>query len=264
MTNFQQRSVTGFIFAGTILTCSHYGGIPLLVMLAIVVIMCLYEWTQIIFKLDGREANIPMPFVISFVGLCLFFFYDFYNEQIDDDIIWYLMLAYIGYFLFFMFRIFPLIKNIPFNILLGFVYIITPTAAALKIGTDLMWLLPFLWCSDTGAYFVGKYFGSTPLLPAVSPKKTVEGLLGGFITCLLYAAILMHFKIIELPITGLCLSLAAAGLGTLGDLSESLVKRQAKIKDSSHFLPGHGGFLDRFDSFLFFVPAAYFILKHLH
>jgi phosphatidate cytidylyltransferase len=107
------------------------------------------------------------------------------------------------------------------------------------------------WLSDTGAYFAGRFFGKHKLYEAVSPKKTVEGALGG----LLFAALgmlLAHFWFLRSLqiVDGLALSIVAGGLGQAGDLGESLFKRSFGIKDSGGIVPGHGGILDRVDALL--------------
>lgn len=114
-----------------------------------------------------------------------------------------------------------------------------------------------LWTSDTGAYVVGRLVGRHPLFPRVSPKKTVEGLLGGLAFTLLAAWVIARFWT-ALPLTHwLALAVVVTITGTLGDLLESAFKRAAGVKDSGTLLPGHGGLLDRFDGFLLALPATW-------
>jgi phosphatidate cytidylyltransferase len=119
-------------------------------------------------------------------------------------------------------------------------------------------LLLVVWLGDAGAYYVGKQFGKRKLSPRISPKKTVEGLMGGMGASII-TAIVIHFTFFpEFPllhavIAGVLLSVA----GVIGDLAESMWKRSAAVKDSGTLLPGHGGFLDRFDSILFTAPILY-------
>ncbi|NCD41815.1 MAG: hypothetical protein EOL88_06960 [Bacteroidia bacterium] len=124
--------------------------------------------------------------------------------------------------------------------------------------------LLFLWANDTFAFFIGKKWGSTPLLPRVSPKKTVEGTLGG-LSCagLTGIAVWAVFQKPGLPFWVL-LALLTAGSATLGDLTESAMKRRLGIKDSGHSLPGHGGFLDRFDSLFMAATVIVVFLKIIH
>lgn len=119
-------------------------------------------------------------------------------------------------------------------------------------------LLIVVWLGDTGAYYVGRQFGKHKLSPRISPKKTVEGLAGGMFFSII-AAVVIHFTffpkfpLLHAMIAGVILSVA----GVIGDLAESMWKRSADVKDSGTLLPGHGGFLDRFDSILFTAPILY-------
>lgn len=120
------------------------------------------------------------------------------------------------------------------------------------------------WGADTGAYFVGNAIGKTRLLPRVSPRKSVEGALGGVLAALGVAFIARATVVPMLSVAdAVVLGLAAPVVGLLGDLVESLMKRDVKIKDTSHALPGHGGMLDRFDSVLFVAPLVYYYLRFL-
>jgi phosphatidate cytidylyltransferase len=113
------------------------------------------------------------------------------------------------------------------------------------------------WACDTGAYFIGKFYGKTRLAPKLSPNKTVEGSVAGVVSSILVAVIVG--VIIKLP-QGHALALGAIFglLSQLGDLSESAIKREIGVKDFGTIVPGHGGILDRFDSLLFTGPAAYY------
>jgi phosphatidate cytidylyltransferase len=115
------------------------------------------------------------------------------------------------------------------------------------------------WAADTAAYYIGKTMGRRPLAPRLSPKKTVEGFVGGLLCAVLVAG-LSHFwffsflTLVECVIIGVLL----ACLGLLGDLAESFFKRSSGVKDSGTLIPGHGGLLDRLDSLLFTGPAFYY------
>ena len=127
------------------------------------------------------------------------------------------------------------------------------------IGPNLIFfLLLVVWLGDAGAYYVGKRFGKHKLSPRISPKKTVEGLAGGVITSVI-TAIVIHLtffpqiRLMHAIVLGIVLSIS----GVIGDLAESMWKRSAAVKDSGTLIPGHGGFLDRFDSILFTAPILY-------
>jgi len=113
---------------------------------------------------------------------------------------------------------------------------------------------------DIGAYFIGTHFGKTPFMPKISPKKTVEGSIAGLIFSIIGALISMRF-LKQSYLEVICIGIAIGILGQLGDLSESLMKRDCGVKDSGHLLPGMGGILDEIDSLLFTAPAFYFYLS---
>lgn len=137
-------------------------------------------------------------------------------------------------------------------------------------GTVLvMFPVAVTWATDTGAYAFGRLFGRHKLIPSVSPSKTVEGAFGGLLVATLgtwaYVTFLLKpFAHLSLTSMGIVVLAIVIGLvGQVGDLAESLLKRDARVKDSSKLLPGHGGILDRFDSLLFVLPVAYLLLSHL-
>jgi phosphatidate cytidylyltransferase len=124
-------------------------------------------------------------------------------------------------------------------------------------------ILSIIWINDSLAFFVGKNFGSRKLFPSVSPKKTVEGFLGGLIFSLLTAFLISKFNVNFSMLNWLIIGLIVSVVGTIGDLVESKFKRQAKIKDSGSIMPGHGGILDRLDSLLFAAPFVYLYINFI-
>lgn len=126
------------------------------------------------------------------------------------------------------------------------------------------------WLGDAGAYFVGVLMGKHKLCPAVSPKKTIEGAVGGVIICVITSctALFLFEKIIYSDLTihylnAAVVSLIGALLSIIGDLSFSVIKRSYAVKDYGDLIPGHGGILDRFDSVIFFAPFLYIISAYL-
>ena len=120
------------------------------------------------------------------------------------------------------------------------------------------------WAGDTGAYYAGVSMGRTPLAPRISPNKTVEGLLGGCLLAVVIALIarawfIPSFTIVDAVVLGILLTVA----GLIGDLSESMFKRGAGVKDSGGLIPGHGGMLDRLDSLLLTAPTYYYYVTLL-
>ncbi len=131
---------------------------------------------------------------------------------------------------------------------------------------------PFVltWISDTAGYFVGRALGRTKLMPSVSPGKTREGAIGALVCSMLASWAYAQWVLVPYASLGMRTAIAlalGAAIGAsvqIGDLVESLLKREGGVKDSSHLLPGHGGVLDRIDGMLFALPVAYFLLTFPH
>lgn len=128
----------------------------------------------------------------------------------------------------------------------------------------LLLILPSVWIADAGAFSIGRRWGKSPLSARVSPHKTIEGYLGGVVigtAGTVGLAALWHLNAPDITLTaGLIIGAAIAIFTPLGDLGESLLKRQFSVKDSSNLLPGHGGFLDRIDSWLWAVTIGYYLI----
>ncbi|MGH9428172.1 MAG: phosphatidate cytidylyltransferase [Terriglobia bacterium] len=141
---------------------------------------------------------------------------------------------------------------------------ISPTV----LGSGKQWiffLLLVVWFGDTGAYYVGRALGKHALAPLISPKKTIEGALGGLFGNVLAAALGKQILLPGAPLNQLlALSILLGVVSQIGDLSESALKRGAGVKDSSNLLPGHGGMLDRIDGVLFASPVMFGYLLLLH
>jgi phosphatidate cytidylyltransferase len=141
-----------------------------------------------------------------------------------------------------------------------------PAPLSMQVSSGFAWIvftLATTWLADTFAFFTGRSFGKTPLAPRLSPKKTWEGSIGGFVGAILTA--IGVASLFGLPIsllTTIGLGAVAGILGPIGDLAESQIKRQLGVKDAGSILPGHGGMLDRIDSILFTVPVMYYIITY--
>ena len=161
-------------------------------------------------------------------------------------------------------------KNQPFapfaNVgvaLLGLFYVSLPMSLLSVVAYDtqgydyrrVFALLFLVWCSDIGAYAAGKTFGKHKLAPSISPGKTWEGAIGGFLLTLGMGWAL-GYLLPDIPLAyRLVVATVVAIFGPLGDLAESMLKRSVSVKDSGRIMPGHGGLLDRFDAFLFILPV---------
>lgn len=158
---------------------------------------------------------------------------------------------------------------IPFA--LSCVVLIRYSSESSALGISLIFYTLFCaWFGDSGAYFVGTFLGKHKLCPEISPKKTVEGLIGGILTvgvvCLIHCLVFnfcfsdgANMSYVLIPI-----GMAASGVGVLGDLSASVIKRQFDVKDFGNIMPGHGGVLDRFDSVIFVAPFLYIVFNFLN
>ncbi|WP_273567755.1 phosphatidate cytidylyltransferase [Maribacter halichondriae] len=124
----------------------------------------------------------------------------------------------------------------------------------------IMGIFILIWVNDSFAYIVGKSIGRTKLYPSISPKKTVEGTLGGFIFAMVAAYVMGLYEPLISPVQWMILAGVIVIAGSLGDLLESKLKRSAGVKDSGAILPGHGGMFDRLDSLVFAAPFAYLTL----
>jgi phosphatidate cytidylyltransferase len=137
-------------------------------------------------------------------------------------------------------------------------------------GTALVFFpLVLTWATDVGAYFIGRWLGGRRLMPGVSPGKTVAGAVGGLLAAMVvgvaynYGVLRPQAQLALAPWTTLVFAGLVSVAAQVGDLAESLFKRQAGVKDSSQLVPGHGGILDRLDSLFFVLPVAYLILSRL-
>jgi len=156
------------------------------------------------------------------------------------------------------------------NLVFAMIYVVLPFILFIQLpfmtGEGYVFAIPlgvmlFLWAGDTGAYFAGKSFGKTKLFERISPKKTWEGAIGGLLFALLMSYIVAYF-FKSLTLTNwMIIGLITFVFGAFGDLVESLFKRNIGIKDSGRLIPGHGGFLDRFDGLLLAAPMVYIYLK---
>ena len=144
-------------------------------------------------------------------------------------------------------------------------FVVEPAAGAVLVFFPIV----LTWVSDTGAYFVGRALGKKKLMPRVSPGKTVAGAIGAVVATMLGAWLYNDFVLRSVaqlalaPWTALAFGAAISVVGQVGDLVESLFKREAGVKDSSSFFSAHGGVLDRLDSLYFAIPVAYLILSRL-
>ncbi|WP_026736607.1 phosphatidate cytidylyltransferase [Fischerella sp. PCC 9605] len=222
----------------------------------------------VICTLDGNLADAVMPVAGTFI--CFYLLFQPKMATIADISASILGLFYTGYLPSYWVRL-RAFNTTASNIPLGGYwppnwtdFLANRHSASLPDGLTATLLTFFcIWAADIGAYFFGKFFGKTPLSD-ISPKKTVEGAVFGVAASIIVAfAIAYYFNWPEYVITGLTLGLLIGVAGLLGDLTESMLKRDAGVKDSGQLIPGHGGILDRTDSYIFTAPLVYYFVSLL-
>jgi len=223
------------------------------------------------YKLVGLDGMIPLKTFGTFSGLALFTLTFLVEGGTLPSKYYFLMFPIIaGVYLIYLYRkrVTKPFRGIAFTFL-GIIYVAVPFSLLNVIvfhpgeytSEILLGSLFLLWSNDTGAYFAGVRYGKRKLFERVSPKKSWEGSLGGFVLSLIMAYVISRltgvFTLGEWITMGIIVSIG----GTYGDLVESLFKRSIEIKDSGRLIPGHGGFLDRFDGLLLSAPFIVAFLK---
>lgn len=260
-----KRSITGILYvflllAATILNTDAFDFLFLVFGLA-----CLYEFKKII-RLSGYYI------FVAFLGLWWLFIYLIKDFHLKKQLALILLICSLLTNLYLVSILFS--KNkITFSASSRFAVSLFYIGA----GSIFLTMIPYyeyhfaksliigifilIWVNDTFAFIVGKTLGKTKLLPDVSPKKTIEGFVGGVFFTVLSSYILYKYLGELSFFQWIILSIVVVVTGTLGDLIESKFKRMAGVKDSGAILPGHGGLLDRLDSLVFAAPFAYLTLQ---
>jgi phosphatidate cytidylyltransferase len=266
--NLAQRVITALIGAAVIIGSSVYSEWAYFIVFGVI-----QSFTQMEFyKLSGLDGMLPLKSFGTFIGLLIFTF-TFLEEMKIIPIEYYFLVFPLVSMIFFI-KLYRKSDKKPFTgiafTILGIFYVAIPfsllTVAAFSAGGSfhfeiVVGSLLILWASDSGAYFAGTKFGKTKLFERVSPKKSWEGSLGGAAAAIIVTYIMAQYFTV-LPVWQ-WFSIAAIIIiaGTYGDLIESLFKRSIDIKDSGRGLPGHGGFMDRFDGLLLSTPFIVAFLK---
>lgn len=266
--NLAQRAITALAGGLIVVLGSIYSDWTYFLIFA-----CILAFSQMEFyKLSGLDGMLPLKSFGTFLGLMIFVLtFMIEKERLSHEFL-YLIFPLVS--LTFFIKLYKKTDKKPFTgvafTYLGIFYVAMPfsllnlavfSVDAVYHYEILIGCLLILWASDTGAYFAGTKFGKTKLFERVSPKKSWEGFLGGAFSAILIAFILTrYFTVLEdwkwLVISGIIII-----AGTYGDLVESLFKRSIEIKDSGQGLPGHGGFMDRFDGLLLSAPFITAFLK---
>ncbi len=265
MNNFTKRLIFGTIYVVLIIIATQYTPAVFFFIFSIFMFFCIYEFQQM------QKVKGIISYVLALTSVFLIYELDHFLNPI-------IPLKYVFSFIIFLFFL-PFITtlfsneknsmqqlNTHFSL---FFYIIIPFLLLLSIpyfseakfdAKLVLGIFILTWINDTFAYLIGKQFGKRKLFERISPKKTIEGFIGGFIFTIIGGFIVSKFfQNIEL-MHWISIAIIVSVFGTLGDLIESKFKRQANIKDSSNSIPGHGGFLDRLDSVIFATPFVFIYL----
>ena len=239
------------------------------VVINVICIMALWEYFRIVLNKDQKISATYFHILALFTGSGVIWAAYFHSVNLVLDII---VLNVVISTLFSLpkFKSDSSVCEIFFKQVVGIIYIPLFLSYILFIrngNNGMTWvflLLIVVFLGDTGAYYLGTYFGKHKLCPSVSPNKTVEGALGGLAANLGSGALIKFLFLPLLPWGLSLLSFICIGIaGQVGDLFESQIKRVAGIKDSGTILPGHGGVLDRIDALLFAAPVAYIFKEYL-
>ena len=259
MSNFWKRTLTGtFLVAllvGAILWNEYTYGILFL----LITLLGALELSSLF---TSKGILIPKG-LVAFATLCTFVF-SYYSQKGFEVPTIFLILPILSFSIFALFTnkpnslnslvytlFVPIYVALPFSFLNNIAFFNQTYNPILVVG-----FFTLIWSNDTGAYLVGSTMGKHPLLRRISPKKTIEGFIGGVLFALGIAIIFFYtshtFRLVDWISMALLISFG----GTIGDLVESMIKRNLEIKDSGSILPGHGGILDRFDAVLFAAPLV--------
>ena len=282
---FRTRTLTAIVFVAVMLAGLLINRWTFFILFSVIHFGCWWEYLQLMEKTFRVRMSLLMKSLLILVGYVLFCTIAFSDYTADPRIsigdfevsirwlLYILCLVSVGSFLFQGKRTMRMAKWVS---IAGYPYISLSLGLMMDLyGKTIVHfhdsffvfvngffypaaIIASLWINDTMAYIIGSLIGRTRM-SKLSPRKTWEGTIGGVICCVATVALLalyaFHFGVISFGLMGLAAIVAVAG--TLGDLLESKLKRAAGVKDSGHILPGHGGFLDRFDSLLLATPFVW-------
>ncbi|WP_333600280.1 phosphatidate cytidylyltransferase [Flavobacterium sp.] len=258
------RAISGAVYVLLLIGATLYSPYSFLLLFGLLLVFSVVEFCKLI------HLKPILPLLLATVAFILFNL----NNTVKTNEILLLIAALLVSFraLFFLFEKHskPLLQNSKYVFLIG--YLIIPIIIFTKIPfianeyhpKVIISILVLIWTNDTFAYLVGRSIGKNKLFERVSPKKTIEGFVGGLFFSMIAGFLLGQFYIDESIIQWIIIAVLVSTFGTLGDLIESKFKRNAGVKDSGNIMPGHGGFLDRLDSIIFAAPFVYLFYQILY
>ncbi len=268
MSEFRKRSITAGFIGITTIAAVLAGSVTFSLFLVVLSILINFELIQMLTNSTNKTSiGLAVIFMITPLLIAIADWYNFL--EIDTIPIW--VLAPISMVLVFILSMSQEVPKLAKSVMaggLGIGYITLGLAAGtLLIGSHpnynyriVLAIIILIWVNDVFAYLVGSRIGKTPLAPSISPKKTWEGTIGGVLAVLIFAVCFAVYSGQHSILFWLGFGILIAVFSTIGDLLQSILKRHAGVKDSGSLLPGHGGFFDRYDSFVCVLPIAAFYL----
>ena len=258
------RAISGAVYIVLLISATFYSSNSFLLFFGILLLIAVSEFC----KLVNLKNIVPMLIAVGLFILCNLS----YTIKTNDILILLATLLVSIKALFFLFDK----KNKPVDSLSKYVYligyIILPFVLITKIPfvensynpNIILSIFILIWVNDTFAFIVGKSLGKNKLFEKISPKKTIEGFIGGMFFSLIVSIFLAKYFVVEAISKWLITAIISSVFGTLGDLIESKFKRIAGVKDSGSIMPGHGGVLDRLDSIIFVAPIVFLFYQILY
>ncbi|RPJ79486.1 MAG: hypothetical protein EHM20_01255 [Alphaproteobacteria bacterium] len=271
MSNTKQRIISALVMASLVIISVALGKVATLILCLLVGILCIDE-LLINFAALTRKVFL-YRYIVFFFSLFFIMINIFFEAKFSRGFFTLAAIFLNLFLIYYLFKI-PLenefmkkstIKNPG---LLSIVGILPLLSFGIHFETEywrqiLTQLLVVTFSMDTGAWFFGKNFGKRKLWPEVSPKKTVEGFFGGMLTSALLGSICWYYFFNDYQWHYSVIFAACGAISQVGDLVQSKIKREFKIKDSSNLIPGHGGIYDRIDSLIFLSPFFVIVVKYL-
>lgn len=262
MRNLLTRSLSGFVYVSIFLAATLFSSKSYITLIGIFGAVCIWEFSKLI----------QHKSFVTYIWLGVILYASYISLEIDH-------IHYVNGFTIagLLILIYLLFSHQPFKVdtalqklFFQLIYIILPFYYLLNLPfvddvyqpKIVIFILILIWVNDSFAYLVGKNFGKHKLFESVSPKKTIEGFIGGLVFALIASVIIANYSSFS-TFSWLIIAALVSVFGTIGDLVESKFKRQANIKDSGSIMPGHGGLLDRLDSLFFAAPFVYLYIHFL-
>lgn len=261
------RTLSGIVYIALLVSATLFSGITFITLFGVFMFISVIEFCSLI---NLKKA---VPLIMAAVGfvLCAVFIVNDFTQNILLNAAALVVSAMLLYDLFQ--KGLPAQKDRPGKLVILAGYIIIPFLLLIKLPflndsfnpNILLGIFILIWTNDTFAYIVGKTMGRTKLFERISPKKTVEGFAGGLVFALIGSYAISLFPVFGLTtILWMASAVILVIAGTMGDLIESRLKRNAGVKDSGRIMPGHGGILDRLDSIIFAIPFLFLFYQIIY